>query len=121
MDSNKISDSEYSKYFNDPMHRNKKIKKSSKAKKYKWIAIPGAIFALLLFIGIYIFSGLPSLEDLENPRPNLASKVYTADGELLGQFFIENRIETDLDSLPPHLINALIATEDRQFFRSLGC
>ena len=120
MSKKNISDSEYNKYFNDPMHRNKKSKKMRKGKKSKWIIITGIIITLLVLFSIYIFSGLPSLEDLENPRPNLASKVYTADGELLGQFFIENRIETDLDSLPPHLINALIATEDRKFFDHWG-
>src|SRR5690606_12490346 len=41
-------------------------------------------------------------------------------GELLGQFFIENRIETNIDSLPPHLIEALIATEDRRFYDHWG-
>ncbi len=102
------------------MHRNKKSKKMSKGKKSKWIIISGTLIALLIVFGIYIYSGIPSLEELENPRPNLASKVFTADGELLGQFFIENRIETDLDSLPPHLINALIATEDRKFFDHWG-
>jgi penicillin-binding protein 1A len=102
------------------MQRNKKLKKMSKGKKSKWIIISGILIALLVVFSIYIYSGIPSLEELENPRPNLASKVFTADGELLGQFFIENRIETDLDSLPPHLINALIATEDRKFFDHWG-
>jgi len=115
-----IPESEYHKYFNDSMHRNKKSKKIRKGKKSKWIIIPGILIALLILFGIYIYSGIPSLEELENPRPNLASKVFTADGELLGQFFIENRIETDLDSLPAHLINALIATEDRKFFDHWG-
>ena len=115
-----IPEDEYNKYFNDSMHKNKKSKKISKGKKLKWIIIPSILIALLVVFGIYIYSGIPSLEELENPRPNLASKVYTADGELLGQFFIENRIETDLDSLPPHLINALIATEDRKFFDHWG-
>jgi len=115
-----IPEDEYNKYFNDSMHKNKKSKKMSKGKKLKWIIIPSILIALLVVFGIYIYSGIPSLEELENPRPNLASKVYTADGELLGQFFIENRIETDLDSLPPHLINALIATEDRKFFDHWG-
>ena len=120
MSNEKIPEAEYQKYFNDSMHRNKKSKKMSKGKKSKWIIILGILIALFVLFGVYIFSGVPSLEELENPRPNLASKVYTADGELLGQFFIENRIETDLDSLPIHLINALIATEDRKFFNHWG-
>ena len=120
MSKENIPEDEYNKYFNDSMHMNKKSKKMSKGKKLKWIIIPSILIALLVVFGIYIYSGIPSLEELENPRPNLASKVYTADCELLGQFFIENRIETDLDSLPPHLINALIATEDRKFFDHWG-
>ena len=87
-------------------------------KKYKYLFL----FLSLLVVGftIYVFWGLPSLEELENPRPQLASKVWTADGEILGQFFIENRIETNVDSIPAHLINALIATEDRNFYSHWG-
>ena len=76
-----------------------KVKKSGKnddiKRKRKMIAL-GIVGALLLALIIYIFSGLPSLEQLENPSPQLASKVYTIDGELLGQFYIENRIETKI-------------------------
>lgn len=63
---------------------------------------------------------MPELEELENPDPHFATKVYSVDGELVGQFYIENRIETDIDSLPPYLIDALIATEDRKFYTHWG-
>ncbi len=77
---------------------------------------------LLLFVTltIYIFTGLPSFEELENPKPYYASNVYARDGRLIGQFYIQNRIEVGLDSIPKHLINALIATEDRKFYRHWG-
>jgi penicillin-binding protein 1A len=116
----KNSDTDLKKYFKDSAYRNKK-KMTGFFKKRKpkliFLSVIGALFIALL---IYIISGLPSLEELENPRPQLASKVYTSDGELLGQFFIENRIETDIDSLPPYLIEALIATEDRDFYDHWG-
>ncbi|MGE5861406.1 MAG: transglycosylase domain-containing protein, partial [Ignavibacteria bacterium] len=80
----------------------------------------GVFLILMIAFLAYTISGLPSLEQLENPKPELATKVYTVDGELLGQFFIENRIETNIDSLPPYLINALIATEDRNFYDHWG-
>ncbi|HEX2868602.1 MAG TPA: PBP1A family penicillin-binding protein [Ignavibacteriales bacterium] len=83
------------------------------------ISLIGAVL-LFLALGAYIFKGLPSLEELENPKPVLASKVYGVDGELIGQFFIENRIEVPLDSIPKHLQNALIATEDRKFYEHWG-
>jgi len=112
-------DSDWDKYFNDPHLRNRTIKKKI-FKKRSWLIVTGIAAILFLALVIFIYSGLPSLEELENPKPQLASKVFSADGELLGQFFIENRIETSIDSLPPHLIEALIATEDRQFYDHWG-
>lgn len=109
------SDSGTHKYFSD---RNKK-RKGSIASKDRMI-IAGVLLAIFLAAVIYILSGLPSLEELENPKPVLASKVYTVDGEVLGQFFIENRVETDFDSIPKPLIQALIATEDRRFYDHWG-
>ncbi|MGE5351892.1 MAG: penicillin-binding protein 1A, partial [Acidobacteriota bacterium] len=98
-----------------------KKKKPASYDRKKVIRI-SAISAIILFLalGAYIFKGLPSLEELENPKPVLASKVYGIDGELIGQFFIENRIEVPLDSIPKHLQNALIATEDRKFYDHWG-
>ena len=113
------SESDMKKYFSDSAYRNKKKKKSQLTKRNKLI-IAGILITFILAFGIYIFSGLPSLEELENPKPELASKVYTVDGEVLGQFFIENRIETDIDSIPKPLIEALIATEDRRFYDHWG-
>jgi penicillin-binding protein 1A len=95
---------------------NYKKNNSSKKKWYIW----GTIIFLFIALAIYTYSGVPSLDELENPRPPLASRVFSADGELIGQFFIENRIATDLDSLPPYVIKALVATEDRNFYDHWG-
>ena len=88
-------------------------------KKTKWI-IWGSIIFIFLALSIYTINGLPSIDELENPKPVLASRVFSADGELIGQFFIENRIETDIDSLPPYVLKALISTEDRNFYDHWG-
>ncbi len=118
-----LNDSEYDEYFNSASNRKKgdngSSKKKKKSKKYLWLFLAAVLVVFTVF-AIFIFSGLPSLEELENPEPQLASKVFTEDGELLGQFFIENRIETDIDSLPKFLIDALIATEDRKFYDHWG-
>jgi penicillin-binding protein 1A len=95
---------------------NTKRNSNKKAKLIIW----GSIIFIFLALAIYTISGLPSLDELENPKPVLASRVFSSDGELIGQFFIENRIETDLDSLPPYVIKALIATEDRNFYDHWG-
>lgn len=116
----KLNDSEMKKYFFDSKHRNKSLKRKTIKKKINWLIVIGVISTLFITFGIYIFSGLPSIEELENPRPQLATKVFSADGQLIGKFFIENRIESDIDSLPPNLIKALISTEDRKFYDHWG-
>ena len=41
--------------------------------------------------GTYLLQGLPSLSVLENPKTDIATRIYSEDGELLDQLFIENR------------------------------
>ncbi len=101
----------------------KKRKLSSKTKKILWSGI-GTIFIIFL-VALFLFynqvvDGLPSLEELENPKPKLASNIYSSNGDLIGRFFIENRIETNIDSIPLRIVNALIATEDRKFYDHWG-
>ncbi|MCX7797773.1 MAG: PBP1A family penicillin-binding protein [Melioribacter sp.] len=98
------------------------LKKKKKSKTFWYfIFFTGLIFltAFILLVK-YIFEGLPSLDELENPKPQLASNVYSIDGELIGQFFKENRVEVSIDSIPPYVIHALIATEDRKFYDHWG-
>lgn len=99
-----------------------KNSKAPKKKNLRYIIIGSAILftiASVLFF-LYVFEGLVSLEELENPKAQLASNVYSADGELIGQFYKENRVEVSIDSIPPHVINALIATEDKNFYDHWG-
>jgi len=74
-----------------------------------------------------MFGSLPTFEELENPKSNIATEVYSSDGQLLGNYFRENRSNVLYKDLSPNLINALIATEDVRFkqhsgvdFRGLG-
>jgi penicillin-binding protein 1A len=62
-----------------------------------------------------LFGGIPSTENLANPKSELASEVYTEDGVLLGKYFKENRSPAEFSELSPNLIKALFATEDIRF------
>lgn len=98
-----------------------KLKKPDK-KTLKYIFIGGGVFfviAIFLFI-LYVSEGLPSLEELENPSAQLATNVWSKDGQLIGSFFNENRVEVSINSIPAHVINALIATEDKNFYHHWG-
>lgn len=97
-----------------------KKKKGKKNKGKRRLLIAFILIIIFTAFGYYVYSGLPSLEQLENPKPQLASTVYTIDGEQLGKYFIENRIEKHFSEFPPYLIQALISTEDRKFYSHWG-
>lgn len=64
---------------------------------------------------------MPSFEELENPKNILATEIYFEDGKILDKYFVsENRTFVDYDDLPPHLVDALIATEDVRFYNHSG-
>lgn len=97
--------------------------KNSKRRKIFWSLFSSILVILFLatfFFIQYVVEGLPSLEQLENPKQSLASNVFSDDGEMIGQYFRQNRVETKIDSIPAHLIKALIATEDRKFYDHWG-
>ncbi len=75
---------------------------------------------MLLLTALGAFGKLPSFEELENPKNNLATEIYSADGKLLGSFFIQNRSYVDYDELAPALVAALISTEDVRFYSHSG-
>ena len=81
-----------------------------------WVGI------VLFFVGVAngLFGELPRFEDLENPKNLLATEVISSDGVVLGKYFIQNRSFTPYSELSPHLIEALIATEDIRFERHSG-
>jgi penicillin-binding protein 1A len=67
-----------------------------------------------------LFGDMPSLRTLENPKSELASLVYSADGVLMGKYFLQNRTPVEYEDLSPHVINALLATEDVRFHHHSG-
>jgi penicillin-binding protein 1A len=83
-----------------------------------WMAILGPVLGIaggVWFASMGWFGPLPSFEELENPQQNLATEIYASDGILLGKYFYENRSPVAYDQLSPHLVNALISTEDERF------
>ncbi|MCF8299044.1 MAG: transglycosylase domain-containing protein [Saprospiraceae bacterium] len=77
---------------------------------------------IMIFIGIENewFGSMPSFEELENPKSNLASEVYSADHKLLGTYYYENRSNVNYSDLSPNLVNALTAAEDIRFEKHSG-
>ncbi len=83
-----------------------------------WIIFSGfMLMVVLMFVGISNewFGPMPSFEELENPQSSLASEVFSADGVLMGNYYIENRSNVDFTEISPFLVSALIAAEDIRF------
>ena len=68
----------------------------------------------------YFTRGLPSLETLHDYHPNLVTKVYSHDGRVIGEFFIERRVVVPFERVPRHLVEAFVAAEDSKFFEHEG-
>ncbi|MEM1320262.1 MAG: transglycosylase domain-containing protein [Bacteroidota bacterium] len=81
------------------------------------------LFSLLLFFQLIRFGAfghLPTAEELKDIQNHAASEVYSADGVLLGKYFVENRTPVGVDEVSTDIVNALIATEDARFFDHHG-
>ncbi|MDX1666325.1 MAG: transglycosylase domain-containing protein [Saprospiraceae bacterium] len=104
--------------FNNGEHSGKPAYK--RIVRWMWYLAFASILAFILFFFFLSFSDLPSVEQLENPKNELASQIYSEDGELLGRFYTENRVPVDFDQLDPDLIAALIATEDKRYYNHCG-
>lgn len=79
---------------------------------------------ILLVAGVRTYKAysrdLPSLTQLHNIEPSLVTKIYSGDGTVIKEFYTERRLLTPLKKMPPHLIDAILATEDRRFFKHWG-
>jgi penicillin-binding protein 1A len=80
------------------------------------------ILICFFFIGIAnnVFGPMPSFEELENPKTNLATEIFSSDNKLIGTYYVENRSNVEYSELPPYLVQALLATEDIRFEKHSG-
>lgn len=92
--------------------------------KWFWGIILGIFsFVCLLFLLVYLgaFGKLPTFEELENPKNDLATEIISSDGKTLGKYYVRaNRTPIHYKDLPKGLVDALIATEDERFYEHSG-
>ena len=84
-----------------------------------WSALGLSLIGGIILIWI-LSQDLPSLTKLENIDPALATHVYSLDGQIIDSFHRKNRTIAPFNKFPEHMVNALIATEDRKFFDHWG-
>lgn len=104
----------------------KRYKRNRSLVKWLWISFLSIGFIIVFFLTL-IYNGvigyMPPIEELEDPHDKLASLVYASDGTTeLGRYYYGagNRVYTDYNGISPHVINALVATEDVRFLEHSG-
>ncbi|MCH2042639.1 MAG: penicillin-binding protein [Saprospiraceae bacterium] len=106
--------------------RQSRMKSYRKVVRWMWrLYLLGLITVITMFV--WLSYQLPSFKQLEDPKSRIASVVYASnmddakgENEILGKYYVENRTIVPYDSLSPHLVNALVATEDARFYEHSG-
>ena len=103
----------------------KSKKRKTKNRNYRkqiiafWIIFLTGLFSavgIFLAAAYGLMGSMPPLEQLENPKTNLATQILSSDGEVLGKFYFnDNRTPITYEELPQNIIDALIATEDERY------
>ncbi|MGM0545689.1 MAG: penicillin-binding protein 1A [Bacteroidota bacterium] len=128
--SNSNYDNDMDRYFNDPNYRRKKANERNGngngqtftfSKIWRWIGIAAGIIILLITgFTIFLVQGLPSIQELENPKTAVASELKSRDGVVLDRYYTENRTYVPIEQISPYVVDALVATEDHRFYTHWG-
>jgi penicillin-binding protein 1A len=81
------------------------------------VALAGVAVAIY---AAWLFHDMPDASELADYRPPTATRVFAWDGTLIGEFSRERRIFVPYDQIPPQLVQAFLAAEDRNFFEHGG-
>lgn len=80
-----------------------------------------AIFFIALNFNLFwLFGKMPSVDDLDNPKSEIASEIISSDNKIIGKFFFENRSTMTYEEIPENFKDALLATEDVRFAMHSG-
>lgn len=96
------------------------VKRYTKGLWKIFLACVAIAVLFVVSVRIGVFGKLPSFQELENPKSNLASEVLSEDLKVLGTYYKHNRSNVKYSELSPYLVQALISTEDKRFYEHSG-
>lgn len=83
--------------------------------------ILGIAFVLAAGVSFNLYlSSLPPINNLDGFKPNIVTKFHAHDGEIIKTFTAYTYSRVDIKEVPQDFINALIATEDKNFYKHHG-
>lgn len=94
----------------------------------RWWAFPFVLLAssalvvviLVAFAAAIVYPALPALDVLTDYQPKVPLRVFSADGELIGEFGEERRAVVRVQDVPQPMIRAILAAEDERFYQHSG-
>jgi penicillin-binding protein 1A len=81
--------------------------------------LAAGFFCLLMVVGVAMvtaYPNLPDISDLADYKPKLPLRVFTADGQLMGEFGEERRNLTPIKEIPQIMKDAVLSIEDNRFY-----
>jgi penicillin-binding protein 1A len=87
-----------------------------------WLVVLATAVTTLVGAGVFLYlsPNLPSVDVLRDVQLQTPLRVYTTDGELIGEFGEMRRTPVKLAELPPLFIKAVLAAEDDSFYQHHG-
>ena len=79
------------------------------------VAVVGAFWVLQIY-----GRGLPDYAQLAEYSPPVVTRLYAADGRLLSEYAIENRVFVPIGATPPLVVRAFLSAEDKGFYKHYG-
>ena len=85
------------------------------------LVLAGLAGAGIVGLAVWYFDrDLPPFEQLADYQPPIVTRVYAGDGRLMAEYAIEKRVFVPVNAMPPLLIHAFLAAEDRNFYAHPG-
>lgn len=78
------------------------------------------VFAIAFGVVLHFASDLPDYHQLANYKPLVTSRLYANDGSLMAEYATEKRSFLPIEHIPPHVVNAFLAAEDKNFYSHGG-
>jgi penicillin-binding protein 1A len=84
------------------------------------------ILGMIIGIGVFAWvinhygNDIPDYNALKTYEPDVVTRVYTGDGQLMAEFSTEKRIFVPIEVIPDMVKNAFISAEDKNFFEHKG-
>ena len=85
------------------------------------LASAGLACALVIvFASVVAYPTLPTLDKLTDYQPKVPLRVYSAEGQLIGEFGEERRAVVKIEAVPKAMQEAILAAEDERFYQHGG-